>query len=181
MAGTETTRGSVSTIAGAERIDALDAHRGFIMVLMAIDHASYFIARVHSAEFWGTALPVYSSALWFWTRWVTHLCAPGFFFLMGIGITLLAGARRRAGWEEGRITRFLISRGLLLIFLQLFVEDPAWMLGDLSVRSGVLVIQGGRVPGGGTEGIIYSVYYSDWVGPWCSGLLCGGRRPGSSA
>ena len=38
---------------------ALDAHRGFIMVLMAIDHASYFIARVHSAEFWGTALPVY--------------------------------------------------------------------------------------------------------------------------
>jgi uncharacterized membrane protein len=55
------------------------------MVLMAIDHASYFIARVHSAEFWGTALPIYSSVFWFWTRWVTHLCAPGFFFLMGIG------------------------------------------------------------------------------------------------
>ena len=65
MAGVETTHGSVSTIARVERLDALDAHRGFIMVLMAIDHASYFIARVHSAEFWGTALPVYSSALWF--------------------------------------------------------------------------------------------------------------------
>ncbi len=155
MAGVETTRGSASTVAGTERLDALDAHRGFIMVLMAIDHASYFIARVHSAEFWGTALPVYSSALWFWTRWVTHLCAPGFFFLLGIGMTLFAGARRRAGWEEGRITRFLVLRGLLLIFLQLFVEDPAWILGDLSVRPGVMVIRGGGVPGGGTEGMIY--------------------------
>ena len=155
MGGVETTRGSASTVAGAERHDALDAHRGFIMVLMAIDHASYFIARVHSAEFWGTALPVYSSAIWFWTRWVTHLCAPGFFFLLGIGMTLFAGARHRAGWEEGRITRFLVLRGLLLIFLQLFVEDPAWILGDLSVRPGVMVIRGGGVPGGGTEGMIY--------------------------
>lgn len=67
------------------RLPALDAQRGLIMVLMALDHASYFIARVHSLEFWGTALPVYPNAFWFWTRWVTHPCAPGFFFLMGIG------------------------------------------------------------------------------------------------
>jgi uncharacterized membrane protein len=46
----------------------MDAHRGLIMVLMAIDHASYFIARVHSAEFWGAALPAYSSMFWFWTQ-----------------------------------------------------------------------------------------------------------------
>ena len=74
---------------------------------------------------------------------------------MGIGMTLFAGARRKAGWEESRITRFLVMRGLLLIFLQFFVEDPAWILGDLSVRPGAMVIRGGGVPGGGTEGMIY--------------------------
>ena len=139
MAGAESIRESASAIAAAQRLVALDAHRGFIMVLMAIDHASYFIARVHSAEFWGIALPVYPNGFWFLTRWITHLCAPGFFFLMGIGMILFADARRQAGWEEGRITRFFVIRGLLLIFLQLFVEDPAWILGDLSAGTGVMV------------------------------------------
>jgi len=154
MAGAESPRESASAIAAAQRLVALDSHRGFIMVLMAIDHASYFIARVHSAEFWGIALPVYPNALWFWTRWITHVCAPGFFFMMGIGMVLFAEARRQAGWEEGRITRFFAIRGLLLILLQLFVEDPAWILGALSVGTGVMVIRGG-VPAGGTEGMIY--------------------------
>ena len=150
----ESARESASSVTAAQRFVALDAHRGFIMVLMAIDHASYFIARVHSQEFWGTALPVYPNVLWFWTRWITHLCAPGFFFLMGIGMILFADARRQAGWEEGQITRFFVIRGLLLICLQLFVEDPAWILGDLSAGPGAMVIRG-AVPGGGTEGMIY--------------------------
>jgi len=154
MAGPESIPESGSAVAAAQRLSALDAHRGFIMTFMAIDHASYFIARVHSAEFWGIALPVYPNALWFWTRWITHLCAPGFFFLMGIGMIFFADARRQAGWEEGRITRFFLIRGLLLILLQLFVEDLAWILGDLSRGAGVMVIRGG-VPGGGTGGMIY--------------------------
>ena len=133
----------------------MDAHRGLIMVLMAIDHASYFIARVHSAEFWGTALPIYSSMFWFWTRWVTHLCAPGFFFLMGIGMTLFASSHLKAGWGEGRITRFFFTRGLFLILLQVLVEDTAWNVGDLFVDPGVMVFRGGGVPGGGTGGMIY--------------------------
>ena len=74
---------------------------------------------------------------------------------MGIGMMFFADARRKAGWEEGRITRFFIIRGLLLIFLQLFVEDPAWVLGNLTVNPGVMIIRGGGVPGGGTEGMIY--------------------------
>jgi uncharacterized membrane protein len=148
-------RESASAMTTVQRLVALDAHRGFIMVLMAIDHASYFIARVHSVEFWGAELPVYPDAFWFWTRWITHLCAPGFFFLMGIGMILFADVRRKAGWEEGRITRSFVIRGFLLIFLQLFVENPAWMLGDLSVKRGVMLIRGGAVPGGGTEGLVY--------------------------
>ena len=139
----------------SRRLHALDAHRGLIMMLMAIDHASYFIARVHSRELWSTALPVYPDALWFWTRWITHPCAPGFFFLMGIGMMFFADARRNAGWEEGRITCALVIRGLLLIFLQLVVENPAWMVGDLSVRPDAAVTRGGPMPGGGSEGMIY--------------------------
>ena len=55
------------------------------MVLMAIDHASFFIARVHPAETWASGPPYYASTIAFLTRWVTHLCAPGFFLLMGAG------------------------------------------------------------------------------------------------
>jgi uncharacterized membrane protein len=152
---TESIHQSTSAITTAHRFVTMDAHRGFIMVLMAVDHASYFIARVHSVEFWGAGLPVYPNAFWFWTRWITHLCAPSFFFLMGIGMILFADVRRKAGWDEGRITRFFVIRGLLLMFLQLFVEDPAWMLGDLSAGAGVMLIRGGGVPGGGTQGVIY--------------------------
>ena len=137
------------------RLVALDAHRGLIMVLMAIDHASYFIARVHSAEFWGTELPAYPSVFWFWTRWVTHLCAPGFFFLMGIGMTLFASSHLKAGWDEGRITRFFVIRGLFLILLQVLVENAAWNVGDLFADPGAMVLRGGGVPGGGTGGMIY--------------------------
>ena len=53
---------------GGRRLAALDAHRGLIMVLMAIDHASYFVARVHSREMWGAALPVYPDAFWFFEK-----------------------------------------------------------------------------------------------------------------
>ena len=69
----------------AGRFVSLDEHRGFLMIVMAFDHASYFVARTHSLKLWGTPLPVYPDAFWFWTRWVTRLCAPGFFFLMGTG------------------------------------------------------------------------------------------------
>ena len=137
------------------RLFGLDAHRGLIMVVMAIDHASYFIARSHSMEIWGAPLPVYPDAFWFWTRWVTHLCAPGFFFLMGTGMTLFAGARLAHGWTEGQITRFFVLRGLLLVVLQIVVEDPAWMFGDLSAAHGAEIIRGGPMPGGGTDGLIY--------------------------
>ncbi len=155
MAGAESVLKPASAVSLGQRLVALDAHRGFIMVLMAIDHASYFIARVHSGEFWGTALPVYPTAFWFWTRWITHVCAPGFFFLMGIGMILFADARLKAGWDESRITRFFVIRGLLLMVLQLLVENRAWTVGGLSVDPGVMVVRGGGVPGGGTGGMIY--------------------------
>ena len=69
------------------RLLPLDALRGLIILFMALDHANYFIAQAHSSgEHWGGSFPGYQAALPFLTRLVTHICAPGFFFLMGAGM-----------------------------------------------------------------------------------------------
>lgn len=116
------------------------------MAIMALDHASYFVAHVHPGEFWGLPLPEYTDALSFLTRFVTHLCAPGFFFLMGVSVTMLASSRRHAGWTDSAIRRHLITRGLLLIIIQLLVENPAWLLGPLS--------KAGHAPPGGGDTVL---------------------------
>lgn len=118
----------------AARLGAIDSLRGLIMVIMAVDHASAFIARVHGSEFWTGPWTRYSMTdavrgpLAFLTRFVTHLCAPGFFFLMGAGMTLFAASRRRLGWDEGRITRYFALRGGVLLLVNQILENPAWLL-----------------------------------------------------
>jgi uncharacterized membrane protein len=111
------------------RLSSPDALRGLIMVLMALDHANHFVAQKHPAgEYWGGPFPAYHDTLAFLTRLVTHLSAPGFFFLMGVGMLLFARSRRNAGWGEGQIIRHLALRGGLLIALQLLVVNRAWEL-----------------------------------------------------
>src|SRR5581483_183324 len=113
------------------RLKPLDALRGFIMIVMALDHANLFIAHGHSRpEMWTGFFPTYNDPIAFLTRAVTHLAAPGFFFLMGTGMMLLARMRERLGWSHRRIIRFLMLRGALLIVLQVVVEDPAWLFGQ---------------------------------------------------
>lgn len=104
------------------------------MVLMAIDHASFFIARVHPLETWAAPPPYYADTAAFLTRWITHLCAPGFFMLMGIGMVWFAESRRAAGWSQSKIARFYVNRGLALLFVQHFLENPAWLLGLVSMN-----------------------------------------------
>lgn len=96
---------------------------------MAIDHASFFVARVHPFETWTNPPPYYESATAFLTRWITHLCAPGFFLLMGAGMAWFAESRRAAGWTAARVRRVLVTRGALLLLVQHFVENPAWLIG----------------------------------------------------
>ncbi len=103
------------------------------MVLMAIDHASFFTARVHPAETWAAPPPYYADVPAFLTRWLTHLCAPGFFMLMGIGLVWFAESRRAAGWSSGRITRLFVTRGAMLLLAQHVLENPAWLMGLVSM------------------------------------------------
>ncbi|MCZ7670199.1 MAG: heparan-alpha-glucosaminide N-acetyltransferase domain-containing protein [Chloroflexi bacterium] len=109
----------------------LDGLRGLIMVIMAIDHASYFVAKSHWGEFWGLPLPDYGTAAAFLTRFVTHICAPGFFFLMGISMMLFAHNRYHLGWSTGQVARHFAIRGALLILFQNILENPTWLIGDL--------------------------------------------------
>lgn len=124
------------------RFQSMDALRGLIMLLMALDHASYFIAQVHPSEFWSAPLPHYTSALAFLTRFLSHLCAPGFFFLTGAGMVLFAQSRRRMGWSETAIRKHYLVRGLLLVLLQVLVENRAWALGSRGGGGSALVYLG---------------------------------------
>lgn len=132
------------------RLPPIDALRGLLMVLMALDHASLLIAGAHpSAEIWSAPLPRYAGALPFLTRLVTHLAAPGFALLLGVSLALFTDARQRRGWGRATLTRYLMLRGLLLIGLQLLVENPAWQLGQpyqpLPIYLGVLYALGGAL------------------------------------
>ena len=115
----------------SSRLIPVDALRGLIMIFMALDHTSYFLTRAHPADWWGIPLQHYPSPLVFLTRFVTHPCAPGFFFLLGLSMVFFAESRRGLGWPDGRIRRYFLWRGLILIGLQLFAENIAWALVPL--------------------------------------------------
>jgi uncharacterized membrane protein len=164
----------------SKRIEGLDAVRGLIIVLMALDHANHFIAQQHtSGEYWGGIFPTYTEALPFLTRFVTHFCAPSFSFLLGLGMILLAEARRRQGWSMGKIRRFLIVRGLVLIGLQFLIINRAWEMSPsgwaLQTYVGVLFALGGgmiigsfmlRLPRGWLLGIAIAVILLfEWLTP----------------
>jgi uncharacterized membrane protein len=121
---TETRRESAATV-GTPRLIPLDALRGMIMILMAIDHASLFVRRWHPFETFDQPLPDYPSLAAMFTRLATHPCAPGFFFLMGAGMLLFVRARHEAGWSDRRIAGQLALRGLLFIALEQLIVDVA--------------------------------------------------------
>jgi uncharacterized membrane protein len=143
----------------APRVASLDRLRGLILAVMALDHAMVFVARNHFSEFWGRPLPLHAELLPFLNRIASHLCAPGFFFLMGAGLAMFDSSRRSAGWSGGRIASFLSLRGSLLVLLQLLVVNAAWFLGILGAGSG-------RGPGppppgtGGSAFLYFGVLYA---------------------
>lgn len=117
-----------------DRLLPLDMLRGLLMILMALDHANFLIAQQHSTgEYWGGQIPNFSSPMHFLVRFVTHFSAPGFFFLLGVGMMLFASSRRIKGWKESEIRKHFLLRGLVLISLQIILNySQAWSVAGSS-------------------------------------------------
>ncbi len=94
------------------RINSVDLLRGVVMMIMLLDHTRDFVHWAGLAfdptDLTQTTVPL------FFTRWVTHYCAPVFVFLSGVSIYL----QRAAGKTNGELSRFLLTRGLWLIVLE---------------------------------------------------------------
>jgi uncharacterized membrane protein len=141
----------VSTSASASRIASVDLIRGAVMVLMAIDHV-----RVYSGLPAGGPTPGI-----FFTRWITHFCAPAFIFLAGTSIFFYAR-------KHTHVSRYLLIRGVWLIFLELTLLRFCWtfnfdfahyeMAGVLWVIGWCMILMAGLVklplPGVAAIGVI---------------------------
>jgi uncharacterized membrane protein len=108
------------------RDDSVDLLRGLVMVVMALDHVR---------DFFGGGLPnptdlAATTPALFFTRWITHFCAPSFVLLAGVGAALSLGGGR----SKASLSRFLLTRGLWLVLLEVTVIRYAWSF-DLSYES----------------------------------------------
>ena len=109
---------AVSSAGKPPRLDSIDLLRGLAMVIMALDHARHYFTIVRFS-------PVNldeTTVAHFFTRWLTHVCAPAFVFLAGTGAFLF----RARGKTKADLAWFLLSRGIWLIVLELTVMRMAW-------------------------------------------------------
>jgi uncharacterized membrane protein len=95
---------------GSLRLGSIDLLRGVVMILMALDHTRDFfgVPGVNPTDPAQTTIPL------FFTRWITHFCAPVFFLLTGAGAYLSLRTK-----SKHQLSQFLLTRGLWLIFLDL--------------------------------------------------------------
>lgn len=103
----------------ARRFESIDLLRGIVIALMALDHVrDYFHAD--SFLFDPMDLSQTNPAIFF-TRWITHFCAPVFIFLAGTSIYIVCRRKSKA-----EVSSFLLKRGAWLIFLEVTVMNFAW-------------------------------------------------------
>jgi len=166
----------------AGRLPAIDVVRGFVMIVMTLDHASgAFNAGRIMSDGAATAHPgAVLDPVQFVTRWVTHVCAPTFVFLAGLSLALRVTRRQRDGVAGSLIDRDILIRGVLLIALDVAWMSWMWRLG-LPVQLGVLYAIGAamigmivlrRLPAGVVGGLGVAVMIGGEV---LTGLLDPGR------
>jgi uncharacterized membrane protein len=129
VSAAQTATGRAFSPLRSARLANVDILRGIAMILMALDHTRSFL----------TGDPItpedlaHSSAALFFTRWITHYCAPIFFLLAGTGAYLSLWRGR----SKGEVSHFLWTRGLWLIVLDLTVIGYGWT-SEFVLFSGVL-------------------------------------------
>lgn len=126
-----------------QRITSIDTLRGLVIVIMGLDHVRDFFS---STQF-DPMNPTETTPLWFFTRWVTHYCAPTFVFLAGVS-AFIYGTRV----DKKTLSKFLLTRGLWLIFIEFtfvhfgwtfdfsfFFVQVIWVIGWSMIILGLLV------------------------------------------
>ena len=113
------------------RLTSIDALRGIVMILMALDHVRDFfgVPGVSPTNLAQTTVPL------FLTRWITHICAPTFFLLTGTGAFLALGRK-----SIPELSRYLFVRGVWLIVLELTVVRCLGMQFNFDYQVTMLIV-----------------------------------------
>ena len=122
-----------SNLTVQQRITSIDLLKGLVMVIMALDHTRDYFH--FSANYFDPADPTKTTLPFFFTRWITHFCAPAFSFLAGLS-AFMVGRRKTVS----KLSGFLLKRGLWLIFIELTVVNFAWYFDPHFHTFGLLVI-----------------------------------------
>ncbi|MDY2588406.1 DUF1624 domain-containing protein [Winogradskyella aquimaris] len=102
------------------RIESIDILRGLVMVIMALDHVrDYFHINAFTSNYPENMAT--TNIFLFGTRFITHYCAPVFVFLAGTS-AFLYGQKK----TKGELSKFLITRGFWLIFVEIFINNFLW-------------------------------------------------------
>jgi len=96
----------------------VDVLRGLAMVIMALDHTRDFFTFVRFSP----EDMAHTNLALFFTRFITHYCAPTFSFLAGTGAYLST----RRGKSISQVSYFFFTRGLWLVIVELTIVDFAW-------------------------------------------------------